>query len=257
MTGYRDTTAEVTLTGRVGSARRPLPGVTLTLTDRIGAQVSRARTGDDGGFAFTGLVPGHYVLIVSKAGFQPSATAITLGAEPGTPTEVTLEPATSVHGLVRDRHSGQPIATAAVTAVGPSGEVIASTVSDPDGSYRITGLDAPEITLVAAAPGADPAAAVVPLGGGRAHEVDLVLDTHSTLAGTITAGGRPVAGLALELRDAAGHAVAKAVTGPDGRYTFERLTAGEYTLTTLTSGPQVTAVAAKATTADLALNGPL
>lgn len=253
MTRYDNATAELALTGRVNSGRRPLPDVTLTLTDRVGAQVSRARTGSDGGFQLTGLVPGNYVLIVSRTGFQPHATVVAVGTEPTAPLDVTLEPATSVRGVVRDRHSGQPVAAAAVTAVGPTGDVIASTVSDPDGGYRITGIDAGEITLVAAAPGADPAARVVPLGNGREHEVDLVLDTHSTLTGTVTADGRPVAGLALELHDAAGRAVATTVTGADGTYRFERVTAGHYTLTSATSHPRVTPIAADATTADLAL----
>ncbi|UQS23823.1 carboxypeptidase-like regulatory domain-containing protein [Amycolatopsis thermalba] len=250
------TTAEVTLTGRVSSGRRPLPEVTLTLTDRVGAQVSRARTGADGSFRLGGLAPGTYVLIVSRAGFQPHATVVTLEAGPAAPLDVTLEPATSVRGVVRDRHSGQPVATAAVTAVGPGGDVIASTVSDPDGGYRLTGLDAGEITLVAAAPGADPAATVVPLGGGREHVADLVLDTHSTLTGTVTADGRPVAGLALELRDASGRRVAGTVTGADGTYRFERVTGGQYTLTSTTGRPAVTTIAAGADSADLVLERP-
>ncbi|AIJ22293.1 MSCRAMM family protein [Amycolatopsis methanolica] len=246
------TTAEVTLSGRVRSGRRALPDVTLTLTDRVGAQVSRARTGADGSFRLGGLAPGNYVLIVSRAGFQPQATVVTLEAG-AVPLDVTLEPATSVRGVVRDRHSGRPIATAAVTAVGAGGEVIASTVSDPDGGYRITGIDAGEITLVAAAPGADPVATVVPLGGGREHEVDLELDTHSTLTGTVTAGGRPVAGLALELRDASGRAVATAVTDADGTYRFERVHAGQYTLTSAAGRPVVTTIPPDAVTAELVL----
>lgn len=254
MTGY--TTTQVTLTGRVGSGRRPLAGATLTLTDRVGAQVARAHTGDDGAFAVSGLVPGTYVLIVAKTGFQPFATSATVGTGAAAPLDVVLDPATSVHGVVRDRHSGQPVPAAAVTAVGPSGEVIASTVSDPDGQYRVTALDAAEITLVAAAPGAEPAATVVPLGGGSTHEVDLVLDTHTTLTGTIVAEGRPVAGLPLELRDAAGRPVATAVTGQDGGYRFERLTPGDYTLVNATSRPRVTTIAAGATAADLELGAP-
>ncbi|GHE90927.1 hypothetical protein GCM10017786_24050 [Amycolatopsis deserti] len=250
------TTAEVTLTGRVSSGRRALADVTLTLTDRVGAQVARARTGADGTFRLGSLAPGNYVLIVSRAGFQPHATVVALEAEPVAPLDVTLEPATSVRGVVRDRHSGQPVATAAVTAVGPGGDVIASTVSDPDGGYRITGIDAGEITLVAATPGADPAAAVVPLGSGREHEVDLVLDTHSTLTGTVTADGRPVAGLALELRDLSGRRVAGTVTGADGTYRFDRLTAGQYTLTNATARPAVAPIAAGVDSADLVLERP-
>jgi hypothetical protein len=40
-----------------------------------------------------------------------------------------------VHGVVHDRDTGRPACAATVTAVDPGGEVIASTLSDPDGSY--------------------------------------------------------------------------------------------------------------------------
>ncbi|WP_027936604.1 hypothetical protein [Amycolatopsis sp. ATCC 39116] len=69
-------------------------------------------------------------------------------------------------------------------------------------------------------------------------------------------GGRPVAGLVLELRDASGRAVAAAVTGADRTYQFERVSAGQYPLTCAAGRPVVTTIPADAVTAELVLEGP-
>jgi hypothetical protein len=242
--------ADTALTGHVSSAGRTPADVTVTLTDHVGVQVTRARTGADGGFRLTGLAPGTYVAIFSRAGYHPHAVTI---AVPSTaPLEVTLEPNTAVHGIVHDRHTGQPVAAALVTAVGLDGEVVASTVSDPDGGYRLTGVDTAELTLVAAAPTADPVALRVDVAGPD-HRVDLPVDLHSRLTGTVTAGGRPVAGLGLTLRDEQSRTVSTAVTDETGTYRFERIGAGTYTLHSATSLPQVTAITPGAATVDLTL----
>jgi hypothetical protein len=238
-------TVELSLSGRVHSALRPLPGTTLTLTDRAGGQVGRAHTGPAGEFLVTGLAPGSYVVIFSRSGYQPHAQVMMLGDPP---LDVTLEPAVSVHGVVHDRDSGHPVGAATVTAVGPGGEVIASTVSDPDGAYRIAGIDADAITLVVAAPGADPRATVVDLGGTDL-EVNLALDTYSEVSGTVTVDGRPVGHLTLALH-APGRTLTT-VTDQHGRYRFDRVKAGEYVLASVTSAGRTIALAPDTTTADV------
>jgi hypothetical protein len=241
-----DQTAGTTLAGRVHSALRPLPGTILTLTDRAGTQVARGLTGANGEFQFVGLAPGSYVVIFSRPGYQPHAVVVVPSA---VSLDVTLEPATGVHGVVHDRDSGQPVGAATVTAVGPDGEVIASTVSDPDGTYRINGIDAETIMLVVAAPGADPRATEVDLGRDADQRVDLALDTYSTLTGTVTIDGHPVADLSMALYAADGRPAATAVTDAVGGYRFERVKAGRYTLASVTGtgrafplAPDVTAV---------------
>jgi hypothetical protein len=241
--------ADVVL-GHVSSAVHTLADVTITLTDHVGAQVTRVRTGADGGFRLSGLTPGDYVAIFSRTGYHPRAVTIALPA--AAPIEVTLEPTTAVHGIVHDRGTGQPVAAALVTAVGPDGEVVASTVSDPDGGYRLTGVDTAALTLVAAAPAADPVALRVDVAGPD-HRVDLPVDLHSRLTGTVTIGGRPIAGLPLTLRDEQGRTVATAATDETGTYRFERVGAGTYTLHSATSLPQMTAVGPGAATVDLML----
>jgi hypothetical protein len=244
-----DPAADMALAGRVSSAVRALADVTITLTDHVGVQVARARTEADGGFRLD-LAPGTYVAFFSRPGYHPHAATIAL--PPVAPVEVTLEPNTAVHGIVHDRHTGRPVAAALVTAVGPDGEVVASTVSDPDGGYRLTGVDTTEMTLVAAAPAADPVALRVDVTGPD-HHVDLPVDLHSTLTGTITAAGRPVAGLALTLDDEQGRTVATTVTDEAGRYRFERVGAGTYTLHSATSLPQAITIAPATSTADVVL----
>jgi hypothetical protein len=241
------------LTGRVHTALRPLPGTTLTLVDRAGVQMGRARTGSGGEFQIIGLTPGSYVVIFSRAGYQPKAEVVLVGA--GTqPLDVMLEPAVAVHGVVHDRDTGRPVGAATVTAVDPGGEVIASTVSDPDGSYHITGIDADSITLVVAAPGADPTATVVELGRGTDYLADLALDTYSTISGTVTVDGRPVERLPLALHAPDGWTVATTVTDDRGAYRFDRVKAGQYVLSSVTHAGRTVALAPDATTADLDLS---
>jgi hypothetical protein len=246
-----------TMEGRVRSGSRPLAEVIVTLTDRAGVQVARCVTGPDGGFRLTGLAAGSYVMIFSRAGYHPYATTAVFDPARSAPLDVPLAASTSLRGVVHDAHSGRPVAAATVTAVGPDGNVIAATVSDPDGGYRLAGIDADEITLAVAAPAADPFATVVRLGaGGPEHVVDVPLDTFSTLSGTVTVGGRPACRLHLTLHDHSGRAVATTVTDDHGGYRFERLTAGTYTLTGPVSPPRSAFVGPDTCTADLLMPGP-
>jgi Carboxypeptidase regulatory-like domain/SdrD B-like domain len=246
-------TTGMLMTGRVHTALRPLPGTTLTLVDRAGVQMGRARTGSGGEFQVIGLTPGSYVVIFSRAGYQPKAEVVMLGA--GTqPLDVMLEPAVGVHGVVHDRDSGRPVGAATVTALDPGGEVIASTVSDPEGSYHITGIDADAITLLVAVPGADPTATVVGLGRGIDYQADLALDTYSAVSGTVTMDGKPVERLPLALHAPDGWTVATTVTDNHGAYRFDRVKAGQYVLASVTSTGRTVALAPDATTADLGLS---
>jgi hypothetical protein len=245
-------TTGLLLTGRVHTARRPLPGTTLTLVDHAGVQMGLSRTGSGGEFQITGLTPGSYVVIFSRAGYQPKAEAVRPG--PGTsPLDVTLEPAVAVHGIVREADSGQPVGAATVTAVDPGGQVIASTVSDPDGSYLITGIDADAITLVAAAPGADPRATTVELARSTDYQANLALDTYSTLRGTIIVDGRPAGHVRLALHTSDGRTAATTITDENGAYRFDRVKAGQYVLASTTSAGQTVPLPPDVTTADLSL----
>ncbi|MCE3551036.1 carboxypeptidase-like regulatory domain-containing protein [Pseudonocardia sp. RS11V-5] len=82
MTGP-DGTISAQVAGRVRTAARPVSDATLTLTDGAGIQVARTRSAADGGFVFTGLRPGRYVLVANRTGHRPQATAVEAPARTG------------------------------------------------------------------------------------------------------------------------------------------------------------------------------
>lgn len=238
------------LSGVVQGGNRPLADVTVTVTDRTGSQCARATTDASGVFHVSGLEPGSYVLVFARAGYRPQATVVPPGPMPSR-LDISLEPTAGVGGTVRDRIAGKPIPGATVTAIGAAGEVITSTVSGEDGAYHLAGVDAPQITLVVAAPLADPVATVVALDEGPVTDVDLELELRGALTGVVTSGGWPLSGVRLLLRGADGAVVSSTVTDDGGRYRFGAVAPGNYTVTTAPAAPCVQTVGPNATLADL------
>ncbi|GAA1254007.1 hypothetical protein GCM10009676_46470 [Prauserella halophila] len=243
------------LSGVVQGGQRPLSEVTVTVTDRTGSQCARATTDASGVFHVPGLEPGSYVLVFARAGYRPQAMVVPPGPMPSR-LDVTLEPTSGVGGTVRERVAGKPIPGATVTAIGAAGEVIASTVSGEDGTYHLAGVDAPQITLVAAAPLADPVATVVALDGGSVTDAHLELELRGALTGVVTSGGWPLSGVRLLLRGADGTVVSSTVTDDGGHYRFGAVPPGSYTVTTAPAAPCVQTIGPNATLADLRTGAP-
>ncbi|GAA5050978.1 MSCRAMM family protein [Nocardia callitridis] len=241
-----------TLRGRADNGRAGVAGVAVTLADRTGAQVGLTHTDADGEFAVTGLPVGSYLAVFSHRGYDPHAVMVTLTANAAA-LAVTLTPSTSVRGRVTHLRDGQPVPDATLTAIGADGEVLTSDVTDVTGHYRLTEIHADEITLVLAAPGADPVATVVSCADGTEHTVDLSVDVRSVLGGTVTYGGEPVAGLRLTLRDRHGVPIATTNTDKAGAYRFDRVDAGSYTVDSAASGPRAVSVGADTIDVDVVL----
>jgi hypothetical protein len=242
-----DEAPSASLTGRVHSASRPLSGVTLTLTDSVGSQISRVTGGDDGRFRFDSLRPGHYILIARRPGYEPHAVSVTatVSARAGSLLiDVELKTIRSITGIVHDPQSGHPVPAAAVLALDPAGEVIASTMSDPDGRYRLDGITTATVTIAVATPGAEPVARVIDLGAatGSDHVVDLPVQTLGILTGTVTAAGQAVPGITLHLHDQHGRKVDTTATDDHGTYRFDNVPAGRYTIRSATSLPHAAAI---------------
>ena len=256
-----DEAPSASLTGRVHTATKPLSGVTLTLTDSVGRQISRVTSGDDGQFRFDNLRPGHYILIARRPGYEPHAVSVTatiFGQAGSTLIGIELTTIRSVTGIVHDPQTGHPIPAAAVLALDPAGEVIASTMSDPDGRYRLDGIATTTVTIAVATPGADPVARVIELGAtatGSDHVVDLPVHTLGILTGTVTTAGQAVPGLTLFLHDQHGRKVDTTVTDDHGTYRFDRVPSGRYIVCSATSLPHTAAIGAHDAVSDVTLAG--
>jgi EmrB/QacA subfamily drug resistance transporter len=156
----------------------------------------------------------------------PSATSSSSSpVPPQTPSS-----GTPVSGAVlQTDRTGVP--RAVLTLVDLDGHQIARTGSAGDGRWALAAPRNGNYVLIAAAPGHQPQAVTVTVGG-RPVEVDVVLGGTGRLAGAIrSAEGAPVAGASITLTDGHGEVVASAHADSDGAYAFRDLVSGVHTLT--------------------------
>jgi len=161
------------LTGivRMAGTGTPVPDATITVTDVQGDVVGTARTGPEGGFSFISLPEGMYTLVVSAPGHQPAAAAVTIRQGAHARQDLTLAARGSLHGEVwtHDR----PYENARVTLMNEEGKIVATTMSDANGSFSFGDLALGNYTLVAAGHG--PAAVPVHIKDGQAADADVTL----------------------------------------------------------------------------------
>ena len=211
-----------------------VPGAVVTVTGPDGHQIDRVHADETGGYRVAGLNPGSYTVIVTAAGFQPDAATVSINGA-GAVHDVALTGRGLLTGSVK------PGAT--VTATTSSGAVIGGTLAGEDGRFRIAGLPAGEITVVATLDGHEPAAATVVVGDEPAT-VELALRTSGRLSGIVLdPDGRGLPHTTVTLTDATGAVVATTTTDGSGEYTVDGLLPGEYTLTTAHYQPVVREVA--------------
>jgi EmrB/QacA subfamily drug resistance transporter len=135
-----------------------------------------------------------------------------------------------VHGWVR-RSDGSGIVGAALTLIDSGGKQIGRKVSGSDGGFDLPVPEPGSYVLIASAGAHQPQATVVAVGAAPVP-VDVVLTGTSSLTGTVTVAGKgmPVADATATLADSAGEVVAARATDAEGRFLFDELVAGAYTL---------------------------
>jgi len=135
-----------------------------------------------------------------------------------------------VQGHVRQA-DGTPVSGATVTLIDMSGRQAGRSRTGPDGSYQVRVPRQGMYTLIAMGDAHQPQAAAVYLGGGPV-EHDVLLAGAARLAGTVRAfgTGTPIPGATIALADSRGEVMSARSTDDAGRYLFEELAAGRYTL---------------------------
>ncbi|WP_432485289.1 carboxypeptidase regulatory-like domain-containing protein [Kineococcus esterisolvens] len=132
---------------------------------------------------------------------------------------------------------------AVLTLLDVRGEVLGTTRSGQDGFYRFLDLPGGDHVLSVLSESHRPVAQNLQLPDGAALTHDVLLSTGGQLTGTVVTGdGRPVPEALLTLTDTTGAVVGTAVTGGDGTFVFDDLTAGGYTLTAAGHAPVATGV---------------
>jgi MFS family permease len=156
-------------------AGNPVPEAAITIAGPDGHQLGRTNSGPNGRYLFD-APPGDYLVIVTAIGRTPKAASIFVDRAEVVQDFALLvdetEPAGELHGVVRSPY-GVPLGGITTTVTDDRGEVIATTTTRSDGSYRITGLPDGHYTLVAA--GHRPATLRVQVGSGEPAVVRVAL----------------------------------------------------------------------------------
>jgi len=256
--------------GQQGSRERGIAGVTVDLFQqdtRLATQVS----GADGNYAFTGLMPGNYLVKVTlPAGFvavTSQEARVTLADGSAANLGFGLQPVSTIAGLVyidrngdgvrQQREQGIGAATLTLFTAGPDGifrtgdEVaVATTTSDGDGAYafvnQAVGAYAVQLTTPTGYTHTSPSNVIVNLaqfwsaGANFGNQVlqSVVATTFEDRNnnGRQEADEPPLAGLpvvlAAQAQGAGVTAVYSATTNSVGLVTFTAVPAGEYVLRT-------------------------
>lgn len=201
----------------------------------------RSRGDVDGSIHIDGVLPGTYDVDVFCRGFAAREKYPRLTVTDVDQLDLTWE--VDRGGTVRGRvllRSGAAVAGAWV-----SGGDSAMDVSDPDGTYELTGLTAGKRTSI----GVSSDVGIKPDGGfdttpreGEIIKKDLVLEEAGGVHGIVVdAAGNPIAGaeVLITANISGEHAGGARRTGGDGNFTVAPLPTGEYGVRVLRSGTEL------------------
>jgi uncharacterized protein YfaS (alpha-2-macroglobulin family) len=148
---------------------------------------------------------------------------------PARPVTPAVSESRVVRGFIR-QSSGAPVAQAAITLIDPNGRQAGRLVTDANGGYQLSAPTPGHYVLIARASAHQPQALGVEMNGAPV-DVDIVLTGSSGLIGAVrTTAGGPIAQATVTVTDARGEVVASSTTDADGKYLFDELLSGDYTL---------------------------
>lgn len=222
-----------------GAESAPVPQAAVTLISLSGRQLGRVVAQPDGSYTVDAPDAGSYVLIASAEGCRPQASTVVVDHEPVS-YDILLSGTSGLAGTVRSADHKEPVVGATVVAADVRGDVLATGLTDTDGTFSFTELVPGQLTLAVTAAGYRPVALPIEIAAQGVAEREVELPSGLRVRGVVQAAGRPLNDARVTLIDTAGVVVATATTGEDGGYAFTDLDGGEYTVLAAGYPPQAT-----------------
>ncbi|GAA3438454.1 MFS family permease [Kutzneria kofuensis] len=159
------------IAGTVRSDGIPVPLAAILVSDVDGQILAQVAADEAGRYRIEGLPAGDAVLTASAPGYEQTAEPIGVSATRPSTVDLELPTQAAVHGVVT-APDGPVVAGATVTALDGDGRVVATAVTGPDGSYRLTGLPSGDYTVVTSV--YEPVAVRVSARAGELSTADVV-----------------------------------------------------------------------------------
>jgi RNA polymerase sigma-70 factor (ECF subfamily) len=214
----------------------PPPSFTIT----VGPVTSAPFVAGDGAFVLP-VPAGTHDLVIEGPAFA-GAHIDDVRVEEGASKDVGLvhvRRGRSLSGRVLEP-DGTPVAHAEVAAghlisgggtrlnIPDEGFGVQETTSDDEGRFSLSGFHEMPLSIVAEREGKGRSATIALPRGPGSVQVDLVLQPTGSLEGRVTSGGRALPQTVVVARPRATQSNFFVVTGPDGGYALDTLTAGPY-----------------------------
>ncbi|MGM7701591.1 carboxypeptidase regulatory-like domain-containing protein [Pseudalkalibacillus sp. Hm43] len=216
-----------------------LAGVTIQILDSKRSVVTTVLTQTDGGFAVFDLAPGIYTMLINHPGYEQQSLSAYIEAGQTSRNNLIIESAPgSVEGIVTDTETGAFLSRTNVELrlISPSGPVIASTLTDSQGHYRFLDITSGNYTVIATHRlyGADAEFISVQMNSTTFADLQLARITTS-INGTVrnSEGDQPLQNTLLRIANQGGTVIAEIQTDVSGRFTYEGLMPGEYSIAAL------------------------
>ncbi|MEH7320268.1 carboxypeptidase regulatory-like domain-containing protein, partial [Priestia megaterium] len=197
--------------------------------------VKSTLTDGTGQYLISGLEEGEYRVVISadNYGTQPFRVVLTPGEQEILNAALTPNPAT-IQGTVTDAQTGTPISGAGVvTVIAGSGIIIASTQTDLNGNYIITGLSPGSYDVVFSANNFASQTSTVHLTPNEIEIVNAALTPDpATVSGRVVnvETSIPIANALIQAFTTEGTFVTSTLTDVDGQYTLTGLPEGTFTI---------------------------
>ena len=248
-------THDAALYGKITDDRGQVVAGVLVIV--VGVEPGGARTAlsdADGRYTVSGLPPGRYPVVASKAGYPKVAygqlftggagTLAVLTQSQKTEANISLPRGAAITGVLLDDR-GEPMRNAGVSVSRPPDEetltrpfTVARATTDERGAFRLWGLPAGEYVVEASSRYENPSAPAGPsvrVAPGEERAVALrdvaVPSVSARVSGTVlTADGGVMRGVSVQLYQQSGPSGISSVNSNDGVFLFRTVPAGTYTI---------------------------